>query len=146
MDHRPILLIGLLALVLAGCGAGEDAGASGSTSGDVRTVAVTLDDSMEIELSATDFRVGETVRFEVTNAGAAPHEFYLGDADEQAAHAEEMAEMEMAHDDPNGVSVDPGATETLEYTFDQAGEIFAGCHEPGHYEAGMVASLTVAGE
>ncbi|HSJ00741.1 MAG TPA: plastocyanin/azurin family copper-binding protein, partial [Patescibacteria group bacterium] len=90
--------------------------------------------------------VGETVRFEVTNAGAAPHEFYLGDADEQAAHADEMAEMEMAHDDPNGVSVDPGATETLEYTFDQAGEIFAGCHEPGHYEAGMVASLTVAGE
>lgn len=38
------------------------------------------------------------------------------------------------------------ATETLEYTFERAGEILAGCHEPGHYEAGMVTSMTVAVE
>ena len=52
----------------------------------------------------------------------------------------------MGHDEPDGVAVEPGATETFEYTFEQAGEILAGCREPGHYEAGMVTSMTVAGE
>lgn len=50
------------------------------------------------------------------------------------------------HDEEDGIAVEPGATGTLEYTFEQAGEILAGCHEPGHYEAGMVASMTVAGQ
>lgn len=90
--------------------------------------------------------MGETVRFEVTNEGATRHGFYLGDAEAQEHHAEEMAEMGMGHDEPNGVSVEPGATETLEYTFGQSGETLAGWHEPGHYEAGLVASMTVAGE
>lgn len=39
--------------------------------------------------------------------------------------------------------VQPGATDAFRYTFEQAGEILAGCHEPGHYEAGMVAGMTV---
>jgi hypothetical protein len=39
-----------------------------------------------------------------------------------------------------------GRAETFEYTFEQSGEILAGCHEPGHYEAGMVTSMTVAGQ
>ena len=52
----------------------------------------------------------------------------------------------MGHDEPDGVAVEPGATEMLEYTFEEAGEILAGCHEAGHYEAGMVTSMTVAGE
>lgn len=104
----------------------------------------TLNDDMSIELSETEFSVGETVVFEVTNAGQVQHELYLGDEAAQAAHAEEMAEMDgMGHDEPGGVSVEPGATEELEYTFAEAGEILAGCHEPGHYEAGMVTSLTV---
>jgi uncharacterized cupredoxin-like copper-binding protein len=102
---------------------------------------------MAIQLSGSDFEVGEMVRFEVTNEGAIPHEFYIGDAEAQEHHAEEMVEMGgMSHDEPNGIAVEPGATETLEYTFTAAGEILAGCHEPGHYEAGMVATLTVAGE
>ncbi|HEX2882977.1 MAG TPA: hypothetical protein VHQ42_00225 [Candidatus Limnocylindria bacterium] len=109
-------------------------------------MSATLSDDMAIQLSESDFRVGETIRFEVTNEGAIVHEFYLGDEEEQAHHAEEMADMGMSHDDPNGVAVDPGATETLEYTFGEAGELLAGCHEQGHYEAGMVASMTVTGE
>ncbi len=147
MRRLTLLLIAGVALVLAACAGGNDPGASSPASGEAaRTVTATLSDDMAIQLSESDFQVGETVRFEVTNEGAIVHEFYLGDEEEQAHHAEEMAEMGMSHDDPNGVAVEPGATETLEYTFAQAGEILAGCHEPGHYEAGMAASMNVAGE
>lgn len=34
---------------------------------------------------------------------------------------------------------------TIVHAFEVPGEILAGCHEPGHYAAGMVTSLTVAG-
>lgn len=42
-----------------------------------------------------------------------------------------------------GISVDPGRTQSFEYTFGAPGELLAGCHEPGHYDAGMVAKITV---
>ncbi len=147
MRRLTLLLIAGVALVLAACSGGDGPGASSPASSEAaRTVTATLSDDMAIQVSESDFQVGETVRFEVTNEGAIVHEFYLGDEEEQAHHAEEMAEMGMSHDDPNGVAVEPGATETFEYTFERAGEVLAGCHEPGHYEAGMVASMTVAGD
>jgi uncharacterized cupredoxin-like copper-binding protein len=140
--RRPTLLViaGLIVLLVA-CSGGRDEPAA---SDEVRMVSARLSDEMAIEVSENDFTVGETVRFEVTNTGAIVHEFYLGTAEEQAHHADEMEQMGgMGHDEPNGVAVEPGATETLEYTFTDAGEILAGCHEPGHYDAGMVTSLTV---
>jgi uncharacterized cupredoxin-like copper-binding protein len=147
MHRLTVALMSVLALLLVACGGGGDTRASSPASGATgRTVTATLSDDMAIQLSESDFRVGETVRFRITNAGAVPHEFYLGDAEAQEHHAEEMAEMDMAHDEPNGVSVAPGATETLEYTFEQSGEMLAGCHEPGHYQAGMVTAMTVAEE
>ena len=141
MRRSAILIAGLL-LLLAACGGGSDDPAT--SAGAVRTVTATLSDEMAIEVSENEFMVGETVRFEVSNTGAIVHEFYLGTAEEQADHAEEMEQMGgMDHDEPNGVAVEPGATETLEHTFTEEGEILAGCHEPGHYEAGMVTGLTI---
>ena len=144
---RLALILGL-GITLTACGTGDGGSSSDpSSDGDPRAIKATLSDDMAIELSESDFEVGETVRFEVTNEGAIPHEFYVGDAEAQEHHAEEMAEMGgMGHDEPDGVAVEPGATETFEYTFEQPGEILAGCHEAGHYDAGMVASMTVAGE
>ena len=89
---------------------------------------------------------GETVRFVVTNTGQSVHEFLIGD---EAAQADFEAEMsggeEMDHDTSSGVSVDPGQTESFDYTFGDTDEvILAGCHEPGHYEGGMVATITVS--
>jgi uncharacterized cupredoxin-like copper-binding protein len=89
------------------------------------------------------FTAGETVRFEVTNAGAIRHEFFIGDTDAQVAHEAEMVEGGMAHDEPNGISVDPGGSKELEYTFADAGTVLIGCHEPGHYAGGMVATVAV---
>jgi uncharacterized cupredoxin-like copper-binding protein len=49
----------------------------------------------------------------------------------------------MAHDEPAGIGVDPGETKELTFTFTVAGETIAGCHEIGHYSAGMKAAITV---
>lgn len=145
--RRTLLLAPGLALVIAACSAGDGAtGAPVNSTGEMRSVTATLNDDMTIELSDAEFAVGETVVFHVTNAGTIVHEFYLGDEEEQSHHAEEMADMGMSHDDPNGVAVDPGATEELEYTFADDGELLVGCHEPGHYEAGMAVTMAVSGD
>lgn len=39
-------------------------------------------------------------------------------------------------------TVDPGATEDLTATFDRTGTFIIGCHQPGHFEAGMKATVT----
>jgi uncharacterized cupredoxin-like copper-binding protein len=103
-------------------------------------------DDMRYEPERFDVDAGDTVRFEVTNSGEVRHEFFIGTTDEHREHADEMREREHAdevHANPAAVSVEPGETGTLEYTFDEAGELLVGCHEPGHYEAGMVAPITV---
>jgi len=139
MRRSLLPLIPVLALILAACSAGDPAG-------EVRTVPVSMSDDMRYDPAKFDFFAGETVRFEVTNAGSVRHELFISDIAGHEEHAAEMAEIdtdEMGHDEPGLVSVEPGARETLEYTFDEAGELLAACHEPGHYEAGMVAPISV---
>ncbi|HET7685786.1 MAG TPA: plastocyanin/azurin family copper-binding protein [Candidatus Limnocylindria bacterium] len=134
-----LLLLPALAMILAACSTGD-------TSREVRTVVVSMSDEMRYDPAEFDFFVGETVRFEVTNAGSLRHEFFVSDV---AGHEEHAAEMSggghgsMGADEPGLVSVEPGDTESLEYTFQAAGELMAACHEPGHYEAGMVAPISV---
>lgn len=128
----------LLALVLAACSAGGESG--------TRTITVRMFDDMRFAPDRFDVTAGETVRFEVANAGQATHELFIGDTAAHEQHAEEMREgghTDDAHDNPAGVTVAPGETGTLVYTFGEAGELLAACHEPGHYEAGMVAPITV---
>jgi uncharacterized cupredoxin-like copper-binding protein len=108
-------------------------------------VEVTLTDSFTIELASTTVPAGVPVTFVVTNAGAIVHEFLLGDEEVQAEHEQEMLAGGMAHDEPNGIAVEPGETKELTFTFDEAGEILAGCHEAGHYAAGMKVAITVTG-
>lgn len=107
-------------------------------------IEVTLTDGLAIEPAAITVQAGVPVTFVVTNSGALDHEFYLGDEEAQAAHAAEMATMGgMAHDEPEGIAVDPGQTKELTYTFTEAGQTLAGCHVQGHYLAGMKAVITV---
>lgn len=111
-----------------------------------RVVEVTQLDEMAYQPSSIDVAVGETIAFEITNAGQTPHEFVLGDADLQAEHEEEMAEMGDAAmmDEPNAVAVDPGETVSLAWTFTEPGELQYGCHVPGHFAAGMVGQISVS--
>lgn len=86
------------------------------------------------------------MRFEIVDRGALAHEFVIGDIAEQRAHDKEMAAMpDMPMDDPNGVSVAPGKTATLIWTFTRPATLQYACHVPGHYAAGMVGQLNVHG-
>lgn len=105
-----------------------------------------MSDEMRYRPDAFEFFAGETVRFEVTNVGQARHEFFVGDATAHEDHAAEMREMAndaMGHDEPGLLTLEAGETGTLDYAFADAGQLLIGCHEPGHYEAGMVADITV---
>jgi len=87
---------------------------------------------------------GETVRFVVTNAGSIDHEFFIGDEIAQEAHAVEMAGTGgRLQDGANGVGLKPRTRESLVFTFDQAGSVLVGCHLPGHYQAGMKATIAI---
>jgi uncharacterized cupredoxin-like copper-binding protein len=145
-----MVLLAVLVGVLAACsgpaasGTASPSTASPSGVGSPRVVAVTMTDELRFVPDMFIVSVGETVRFEVTNAGAIRHEFFIGDTDAQADHEAEMLEMGgMAHDEPNGIAVDPGESKVLEHTFATTGTVLIGCHERGHYDAGMVATVTV---
>lgn len=140
---RPFLIVGL-ALVLAACA--PSGGGGSPTDQGPRTVQVEMTDELRFEPAEFTFQAGETVRFEVTNAGQIVHEFLIGDEAAQDEFEMEMSEGDgMAHDTEAGVSVEPGESETFEYTFAEAGDLLAGCHEPGHYGGGMKTTITVEG-
>ena len=48
------------------------------------------------------------------------------------------------HGDGHGITVDPGDINTLTHTFKAGDVLVIGCHEPGHYVAGMKLALTVS--
>lgn len=86
---------------------------------------------------------GETITFRIVNEGTVAHDFTLGDETTQERHEREMAEMGMEHDQPNVVTVAAGETKELTWTFVQPGIVLVGCHQPGHYDAGMKGLITV---
>ena len=96
---------------------------------------------------------GETVQFIVTNDGVAEHEFRLttaAEADEHvglghSTHDDDDSDMDM---DMGGeheeilLLVAAGSSDTITVTFSEAGEYdIVACLIPGHYEAGMEASV-----
>jgi uncharacterized cupredoxin-like copper-binding protein len=105
------------------------------------------------------------VTFRFTNNGAVQHEAIFGGDAEQEAHAEEMAamdgmdmgdeQMDMDGDgtmdmptsdmsDMDGDFVlEPGTSGEVTMAFDEAGSTIIGCHEPGHWEAGMRVEVTI---
>lgn len=110
-----------------------------------RTIEIEALDALKFSPAAISVAAGETVTFRVHNGGSLPHEFGLGTADDQADHEEEMQDMAgmTMHDEPNAFSLEPGETKELTWTFKDAVEVLYGCHEPGHYGAGMVGTITV---
>ncbi len=128
--------VGLLLALTACSGAANDA---------VRTVEVTMTDDLQYDPAELSVSAGETVRFVVRNAGANVHEFLIGTPQEQAVFAEEMADGHGGgHAAGAGVSIEPGATAEFTYSFTADDrDLLVGCHQPGHYEGGMVAPLTV---
>ena len=68
-----------------------------------------------------------------------------GDDDDTATNAASGGEAHGGgHGDTDGITVEPGERGETTHTFgDEAGEVLIGCHQPGHYEGGMVATIDV---
>jgi len=140
-----------LLISLAACGGGDDA-TDGASSGDseVRTVEIDMLD-IAFEPATIEVDQGETVQFVFTNRGEVAHDAFIGGAAAQADHEAEMRDSDDNghsgdHDDDTagGVTVEPGETGELTYTFDEDGSLEIGCHQPGHYDAGMKIDVEVA--
>lgn len=106
-------------------------------------VAVTMTDAMAFTPDLISVKAGEEITFVVRNDGVIVHEFFVGTESEQAEHEQEMAMGGMSHGHDNAVSIKPGRTGSLTMTFAEVGTLIVGCHEPGHYAAGMRAILVV---
>ena len=141
MKSRLGFLLLMMVFVMA-CGReGEDGGQKGDTQGNAsRTVRVTMRDDFSYEPKRIEVAGGETIRFVVFNAGSNRHEFLMGDANKQEEYEREMREggHEKHGRDTSGVNVEPGAEKSFVFTV-PGGErkLLFGCHEPGHYQAGM---------
>lgn len=136
-----------LALLAAACG-GDDS-ATGAGGDAERTVEITMVDTA-FEPSSVEVAAGESVRFVFTNDGEVAHDAFVGDTAAQADHEQQMRDAEddsgMDHEggtDDGAVTVEPGDTAELTYTFDDAGTVEIGCHQPGHYDAGMKIDVEV---
>jgi uncharacterized cupredoxin-like copper-binding protein len=121
-----------------------DFGRPGDTSAASRTIEVEASDTLKFDPAAVSVQDGETVTFRVHNGGAIRHEFVLGTEADQMTHEQEMTSGMMMADEPNALVIEPGETKEITWTFEDAGAVLFGCHEPGHYAAGMKGEVTVS--
>jgi uncharacterized cupredoxin-like copper-binding protein len=152
------------ALLVTACGGGSDSGSddaggglsSGETDG-VRTIEVDMLDN-KFSPDRIEVSTGETVRFLFSNEGNAAHDAVVGDEAAQAEHEEEMRAAESESSGGTGgmdhgsegegeggaITLDPGETGELRHTFPSGEGLLIGCHEPGHYDAGMKIAIDLA--
>ena len=101
-----------------------------------RVVALVADDQLSFFPNVVTVAEGETVTFEVKNVGKAPHEFMLGPVADAFADKEGTPEV---------ADIVGGQTKTLTFTFTGPGPYAFACHEPGHFETGMLGYVIVVG-
>jgi uncharacterized cupredoxin-like copper-binding protein len=121
-------------------------GTPAAVSRTIKMEAVDAEGEMRFEHAPLSIKLGETIRFVVTNKGQIPHEFIIGDAASQHAHAKMMQEMPgMTHEDASAITLQPGETKELIWHFNKPvqGGIELACQMPGHYESGMVSKVTL---
>lgn len=124
--------------------AGEVPGAPGVAAEADQTIEVIASDELTFDPAEIELDEGEVVTFVIRNAGETDHEFVLGDEAYQEMHEADMREGHSMMDMQHGVSLAPGATKEITWAFTEAGEVLFGCHQPGHYEGGMVGTITVS--
>lgn len=139
------LLVAGISLLLVACSPSADR--RDIPAGTDRVVELTME-GMRFAPTKLDVKVGETITFVVTNPNDIPHELFIGDeADQMVHHAAHMAVPSAGQATvPHmgyGIYLAAQGTGMVTYHFTTAGEIMLGCHLPGHWEAGMVAVVTV---
>ena len=150
MRHSAWLVLGLVAVLGTACGTDHSGHAASGGGSATKTVQIEMRD-LAYEPKAVSVDKGSTVRFVFTNKGKVAHDAFIGDEAAQMDHEQEMRDGSqggMAGMDhggvDDGITVEPGKTAELTHTFSEAGTMLIGCHEPGHYAAGMKLTVTVA--
>jgi uncharacterized cupredoxin-like copper-binding protein len=137
-------ILALLALGLVAASCGDAGSGNGGTAAEPRTIEVTALDELAYDPTSIEVEVGETVRFVVTNADETDHEFVVGDDETQEMAEEQAMQGEHGHVEAMAsLALAPGETEEATITFEEAGELLYACHVAGHYEGGMVGTITV---
>ena len=141
-------------------------GSKGKLSDVSRTIKVKMYDNY-YEPKTFNIKKGETIKFEVINAGELVHEFNIANAMMHIKHQPEMEKMveneillgdkidkdkmqkmaamdkSMGHSHSNSVLLAPKEKGILIWKFENAVNIEVACNVPGHYQAGMIAAVNL---
>ncbi len=114
-----------------------------------RTVDIVMtekdDGSMVFEPAVLKVKAGETIRLAFVNMGETDHEFVMDTNEAVLEHKAQMEKFpEMEHADANSLTLAPGASGEIVWTFANAGDFTFACLIPGHYESGMKGDITVS--
>ena len=135
------------AVLASGCGPDPDDGpnavptfADGNQVIDVAMVDLAFDPA------TVTITAGQTVHLWFHNDGTVIHDAIIGDAAVQDDQAAAMAAGGVALQGPRApetLILKPGESGSLTYTAAASGTLIIGCHQPGHWEAGMKAVLNI---
>ena len=141
-------------------------GSKGNINDVSRVIKVIMYDNY-YEPSSFQIKEGETVKFEVENAGMLVHEFNIANKMMHIKHQPEMEKMveneilfadsidkdkmkkmakmdkSMGHSHSNSVLLEPKQKGNIIWKFDNAINIEVACNVPGHYQAGMIAKVNI---
>ncbi len=160
------LIIFLFTYTLAYADKNMNIGSKGKESEVSRTIKVVMYDNY-YEPSSFQIKTGETIKFEVENAGMLVHEFNIANKMMHMKHQPEMIRMveneilladsidkekmkkmakmdkAMAHSHSNSVLLEPKQKGEIIWKFDNAVNIEVACNVPGHYQVGMIAKVDI---
>ena len=141
-------------------------GSKGEETDVTRVIKVVMYDNY-YEPSSFQIKEGETIKFEVENAGMLVHEFNIANKMMHMKHQPEMIKMaengillafsidkekmkkmakmdkSMGHSHSNSVLLEPKQKGDIIWKFDNAVNIEVACNVPGHYQAGMIAKVDI---
>ena len=141
-------------------------GSKGDETDVTRVIKVVMYDNY-YEPSSFQIKEGETVKFEVENAGMLVHEFNIANKMMHMKHQPEMMKMveneilladsidkekmkkmakmdkSMGHSHSNSVLLEPKQKGEIIWKFDNAVNIEVACNVPGHYQVGMIAKVDI---
>ena len=141
-------------------------GSKGNKNDISRVIKVIMYDNY-YEPSSFQINAGETIKFEVENAGELVHEFNIANKMMHIKHQPEMEKMveneilyadsidkdkmkkmakidkSMGHSHSNSVLLEPNQKGNIIWKFENAVNIEVACNVPGHYQAGMIAKVNI---
>tara|TARA_B100000900_G_scaffold213277_1_gene180726 strand:- start:971 stop:1474 length:504 start_codon:yes stop_codon:yes gene_type:complete len=141
-------------------------GSLGKDSEVSRVIKVIMYDNY-YEPNSFQIKAGETIKFEVENAGELVHEFNIANKMMHTKHQPEMERMveneilfadsidkdkmkkmskmdkSLGHSHSNSVLLEPKQKGDIIWKFDNAVNVEVACNVPGHYQAGMIAKVNI---